>query len=553
MRLNHDDRFWTYGLTALLMGAAAALLYAWSPQPIFTDEITYRAFASRFFFDAGIRQPLYPFCESAPCLAVPWPFYPAALVLSLLNFITDMRLYRLLGVGFFMATLLLTAHAMRRFFTKENTARLLPLSLLLGAALFVGLTPMSLVMLRVEYMVLLVMAGCLWGMQRRGPRPLYVPLVVLMLLYSIAVYMHPRALFFAPALACAVIAFARLQRPAAIAGLMALAVISVVGAQMLPPLLLHCPENPIFADSLQHRTLNPTLIFTAPDVFMNEALSMKRDWLSFAKTLRFPDDSSAYRLFRPPQEMGSGIKTINFFVTISLALNIVAALLFFLRNISATAAAARNAGPGLFRALFSAETGGRPLVLALLQLGVIAQMLLSYPEFPFYDAGFWAAALALLNVASLIFMAHENGTGRFGKWAMALLGAVHGSALIASLVLMYGFHFWQNFTPDKDLFISFRDPVTEQTVANTLKLCGLEETSPRLAYDEATYPFVQSSPFAFSALWLTLAADKDDNARAFLLRHKASVIARCALASRLEMPGHPLTKAGSLCCINYGD
>jgi hypothetical protein len=258
---------------ALAAGGLVVLVnfYIWSWLPVYSDEISNRIIVARAFFENWQRITPFPACETSNHVPIPWIFYPAAFLSSGYSLIQDMRLWRVLGEAFFAVTFLLALGRFIPFVRQDKTGWTTMLALCLAMPFFVGVLPSITMMVRAEHIILLTIAFCCWAAARHEDKK-YAPawLILVFLLYSTAIYAHPKIIFFLPAILLITAGFARVRPVMAVVTLGLLLATTGYGIAINGWQLLHCPESPAFEARIRDSSLNPLDAVKSPGTFIHD-------------------------------------------------------------------------------------------------------------------------------------------------------------------------------------------------------------------------------------------------------------------------------------------
>jgi hypothetical protein len=179
---------WLPALVILFLGLG---LYQTKFTPIYSDEVAYKIFLERFFINGGFKQSVTPFCDNflmRPGVVL----LPAAWFWSIISWLgSDWFSYRLapyVGLGIIFTVLIRTN--IRR---GHNSFWPLLLLVTMGPALY------GYILLRPEIIItaLCVVLYALFEvmLKTRHQRVLYLLGCAVLLIYSLAAYVHPKALY----------------------------------------------------------------------------------------------------------------------------------------------------------------------------------------------------------------------------------------------------------------------------------------------------------------------------------------------------------------------
>lgn len=183
-------------VTAVATFAAGILV------PLYSDEIAVQMTRSRFLVEGAHLVSLLPQCRSTILLSVPATWYPAALLNALLYFGADGIGLRVLGIVLGLAWL-----SLLWFWAGQHPQNFLPKRSFQALALsfnLLGVLPFVLILARTEQLLVLTLAGfCLfalyWNVESKDGRlSNYLKAFLFLVLTSVCLFSHPKALFFAP-------------------------------------------------------------------------------------------------------------------------------------------------------------------------------------------------------------------------------------------------------------------------------------------------------------------------------------------------------------------
>ena len=178
-------------LSLALIILIAIFLLPFVTYGIYPDEVANQIWVTRFLEDAPFRSSVLPQCSNTFISKIPIFLYPAAFILSPISWISDIYIFR----AFTSLLLLILLILVFKIFVKESRdGKLVFIIYLFG--ILSGSKLFSLVIFRPETTVcLLIIYGYFIILFNKG----YLFKTSYVLLYSIAVYMHPFSIFFLPA------------------------------------------------------------------------------------------------------------------------------------------------------------------------------------------------------------------------------------------------------------------------------------------------------------------------------------------------------------------
>ena len=275
-------------LSFLVLAAFAALLIAGAGLPLYSDEVVTKWGQARLFEPEGVFGSFLPQCRAAFSAPLPWAFYPGAAFFSVLYGNLPPLGLRLAGVVVALATVAcFGAWARRSAGSARGAWRLLAA---LMALLALGILPFLWVMARPEqWLTLGLVFFCMAAVAGTG-RTARTWLALCFPVISIFFFVHPKSIFFAPAVLLAVW-FATRGRSVVIRGLLiAWTLWTAYTTYRWGATLSYCPEAPQIQLALSGYFLNPSLLFQSPAAFLSEG---------FNNVLSAPGKIAEHALFAP--------------------------------------------------------------------------------------------------------------------------------------------------------------------------------------------------------------------------------------------------------------
>ena len=345
-----------------LVGLAA--IYLWRLMPIYPDEIGFRILTARALFDGFDHISLTQLCESTASLPIPWVFYPAALAFSLYSLVENMVHYRAIALAFITVSFIVLAYSLRILAATQrarggaiavdpDTRILLFCSLLLLCT--IGVMPAAYAIVRPENIIILTICLVVLSLaidpSDRGPLRFLVSGAIL-LLYTMALYVHPKSLYLVPAIALALVRlFLGQSRIAIVGSLAVLAWTLFSGYRMHTLQFLTCPEVESIEQASSMDNIAPLTLFSRPLSFLNQLIDNN---LSFEPWRRFfsqPLFKNSYDVsYLPGVELaGWTLPITNGLIVLCVGAVLALAAVFLWRHARAT-----------WRAPASLRAGGSP-------------------------------------------------------------------------------------------------------------------------------------------------------------------------------------------------
>ena len=399
---------------AFLAITAINFIY-WSSQPIYIDENAYVVFLSRAFLDGWKRIGLYPACVSSDMLDIPYSFYPTAFIYSGYTFIKDTQWYRWIGEGLFASTVFLACVSTTKIILKGKAQRFTGLMPLAFSALFIGVLPLASVMVRPEGIILFVLAFTCWTVVGQRKNISYATLSVLLLLYSMAVYAHPKALYFFPAVALAILLPFDRFRYANAAALLGVLLITMQGESLQTQQFLKCPEIPAFQEALNRKSINPLNIFKEPIQF-TESLAgavTEKNWEGVVTNATFQGvhEGGGYRKVLRKYlplwiQTQTYVQVTNSLITFSAIITLMLAIVMLMRNMRFILTL-RNASKNINRSsVLGSDNAKGVVVVTAFYCAIFAMMLLDNEQYFYHILPRWVD-----HLECFFSCFHGNGGG----------------------------------------------------------------------------------------------------------------------------------------------
>lgn len=326
-----------YPLVVVIVLISAVLLTVFSP--IYPDEVAYKIFLERYFITGGFKQSVTPFCPTGFMVKPGISLIPSAIIWSFVSHLGDTWLsYRLIPY-----ICLFTIYGLLGWYNfKQGNHTFWPLLLIsiLGPTLYGVILFRPEIIILAASMILFTLA-----IEMLGCRviQLLVYSFLVLLIFSLIAYIHPKALYLSVLVmtACTFgcLNLKRIYFRAIYATVVFVVLFVIICATLRLHLagFLSCGTVPAINKAMQHQAANPIQIFQQPHLFfhnLHEAIK----WQEWRKTLLL-------MTFHPPYSVGylpnNKIKLeliANVFIKISVILLFVYVVikslycLFFLKD-----------------------------------------------------------------------------------------------------------------------------------------------------------------------------------------------------------------------------
>jgi hypothetical protein len=385
MQLTINER-----LLRIMIYLASAALLVWCIAnafkfPIYSDETAYKLFLERFFINGGFKQSVTPYCNEGFLVRPPTALIPAAVAWSLIsNLGIGFLSYRLIPILCWMSILTaLFIHGRRH---ADQSFWPLMLLVTLGPSLY------GLVILRPE-IVLLAIAALMYVVgsslcKQKKAIPICLVSGFLTLLFSFAVYMHPKAVYLAPALIAVFIFGAQNLQSRGMRftflGIYTVStiVIAVSAIHLHQLQYLTCAAYPSLTETMKGQAVNPLELLTDPVHFFmkcKEAFSAGL-WEKTAQQLSY---SSSYEVsFLPGSVINTylSLRMIRFLIVGFLLLIFIMTLFKIVYQIAAQKCSGMR---------------NEYVLLLLVSVGLIGPFFLNLTKH-FYDVSLLVGAIAVM-------------------------------------------------------------------------------------------------------------------------------------------------------------
>ena len=475
-----------------------------------------------------------------------------------------------MALGFFVLSFSIVAWTTRRLVDRQKLGGndLSPdyraLALILSAALLlcaIGVLPSAYAVIRPENILILTISVVLLSLsidESDRPPLRYVVTIAMVFLYSMSVYVHPKALYLFPALLLSIIHLSiRTSKVSAGAACAVLGWVSYAGYHLLRR-QLSCPEVESVNAFLKSQSIDPLALFVEPTAVLEALIHNSFSLNSWSRLISHALFKGGYEIGYLPDVQNTGfiLWMTNGLIVCSVAMVFLAAIAFFYLHLQA----AWNAIRRYFRASLpdAVATVLVNLVLLMLYLGIFVQMFLNLARH-WYDFAFWIISLVLLVVVSTAtFGLYRTQRGGHRLMMKGWIVAVYACAAVTAGISNYRV-FRTIYQDLKKGYagpgISLRDfdyAAVKHEVEETLQQCGLKRNSPRLVVDDLTYSVVHASYKVIPVTYASLIGAQQSLELAKSLG-SAGLIARCANLSMEVTLAHlyDIRQHNSLCCLSF--
>lgn len=509
---NSLSRFPIAILMVVILGCA---VISASFLPIYPDEIAYKIFLERFFINGGYKQSVTPYCISGFMVSPPLVLIPAAATWAgLLWLDSGWASYRLLPL---MALLLIPCMlSINSHFSEKKSSWQSIMLITIGPVIY------GLLILRPEIFIILggltifVLSKFLL---KNGPVSARLSIsIVVLYIYSVLVYMHPKALYLTPLLLFGFLFSAFLLREKWMCISYIIGSFIMVGWLAWASLNLHniqfisCPEVPAIQSLMGKQAVNILAVLNDWSQFWG-GVSQAFGADIFHKTISQLSFKSNFDIGYLP-----GLQSVG---VIDVFANIVNISLIFLSLIAVLSA------PYLLREKISIYEN----ILGLaLMAGYFAPFFLNLTRH-WYEISFFIGGLMVLlgiyypNFPDLTRCSGIRSTKSWQFWSWLLIGAS-----ILNLLLEYKY-FFKNFInryegPGISVFADRSD--VDRKVASLLKENSVN-FNESLIIDDLTYDAVKYRKILIPYTYLAVNGVNPSDARLALQKFNVQIgLVRCS-------------------------
>jgi len=381
------NRFYSFQFLTIIV---SLVLFLWGlifafHFPIYPDEIIYRFNLERFFIDGGLKQSTFAYCTESFLTRPPVLFIPAAATWSLFLslFKGSFWVYRIVPLISWIVILFVLYFNGKRYSNQTFWPMLL--------ILLVGPTVQNLFMFRAEA-PLLALATLIffWGstnVSKQSFKKIFLGLLLLIFGYSLALYLHPKAIYFTPVAILAIISQTRkIQRLSVQLGLRVFGISLIVG-EMLSEYsffsrFYNCKEYPLFVNFMKNQAINPLQFLLNPILFFKSFDQHYFDHLWTATVVHLSYSNNYYPT--------NGLKienNINFLLIVRYIVLTVLALMLIFTSINLIKTIITNNNK---------NQSWNGFLLLLTGLVIICQYLLN-TSLKFYDVSFLFGSIVILG------------------------------------------------------------------------------------------------------------------------------------------------------------
>lgn len=484
------------GVIVIALGLFLWGLWGAFHAPIYPDEVAYRLFLERFFVADGLKQSVTPYCAEGFLVAPPTLLLPAAATWSLLSFFGGgYWSYRIVpAVCWLIIFASLYWHGRRH---GSQSFWLLLLLLLPGPSIY------SLILLRPE--IVLLMLGVLiyvWGSnQILSSRfiPVLLSALLIGFIYSLALYMHPKIVYLAPALVLALSLRFRDLPTAPMRFTFLVAGYMLIGGLVLSAIWLHklqytsCAAYPALAETMNMQAVNPLQFFSAPIQFfvkLKEAFSPSL-WALTAERLSY---WSEYQVAFLPGTVAatSTLVIIRCVVVIAFTLVVVTSFVSQIKTLS------------------NKPTRSKfwPAILLLtVGLGLIGPFLLNLKRH-FYDVSLLASSIVVIACLTQTLLFEKNQSTSEFKRRVLKVALPFILLCMGILGTIMNVHFVKRFLAGYEGPSISIQKLPEQKrlavrISQSLEKIGVANHEP-LLIDDFTYDWVWEHPRLYPITYMTV-------------------------------------------------
>ena len=534
----------------LLLAMAVATFMAGILVPVYTDEMALQMARSRLFAEGGELIKLLPQCDYSLLAQVPLTWYPAAIVNAILYFGWSSAGLRILGIALGLAWL-----AVSWTWAGRHPQHLLPRrwfqALILSFSLL-GVLPFVLVMARSEQLLALGLAAyCMFPLFWPARQDDSAPFVALkaflfLLLTSVFLFAHPKALFFVPLVLVSAWLVFRSSSVFLKAGILLATGFAAYQTLQQARNISYCPQGPLISEILAQITLDFRLLASDRGAFFHQAwqnlsLSLDRILERVPATLTYQSSwlPAADAQLGPLLSVFGGILRYSLFVLIVMVL--IALLFQFVSQL----AGKRLQAPTLLGATMAIGLVGHVIVY-------------SHNFWHFYTPGMLVPAFVVLllltipggdPIRSSVRLLARSAAAIWVFLAFASMALLF-YAVVPPLVTVAKLDPYD--IPDQPLSwpILLEERRSEQLRALAGQ-CGIDSRSERLVLDGPAYFEFQSNRQPINVLYVSdygFGKDLGNDIPAFLKRMDSDgVLSRCDyLPQVLKAKARSL---GKMCCL----
>jgi hypothetical protein len=539
----------------------------WQLFPTYSDEIAYRFFLSRAFFDGFERISLMPFCGLTSSLKIPIVYYPAAIAFASYSLIADVAYNRVVAVFFLIMGFAVFAFALQNISTAPSATRRSADSSTSGgahlafcAALLmccIGVLPATYVILRGESASYILAPLLILCFSNFRPRRTAVALAIaagILLLFTMSVYAHPKFLYFVPAVGISLVVLLW-QRSRIGLGIVLFYFLwaTIEGLRIDYLQFATCSQTPEFESLLGSFNIDPASILVRPIGFLQsvfENANIERLAGIVGKTSFVGKYDVGYLPGLQADIVTDAANALIAGCWLLLAGVSIAAVIWYCLRIYVLARGGRP----------SPEQSKWPELLDCSgMLGIYAAVtvhfLLNRTAW-WYDCGNWFFLYTILGTASLLRIARsQTASRRVGASAksavwMGVSLTVAAAALSTYVSGQTFYHSFRDGFVGPGLSIARRDlQATKQNIQSSMNRCGLSPVSPRLIVDDLTYPFLQTSTKPILVTYATRVLSSDQAIERAKALGSSGIVFRCEFAS--SFPNISFAQEGGICCSKF--
>lgn len=381
------------------------VLYLWSEFHFLSDEFDFVFITSRFFIDDARRMVTNSYCEFHSTQAIPYTAYPAAVALSVLSKIENFGTFRILGLIIALGSFLPFIHAVK---IHDNN-----FIVLFFVMVTLGYLPVSLILFRGEWALhMFISIFALLNLTRiNSGVSTRVWVSIILLLFYISTYIHPKTFYFLPLAFSLVFYFKSRTTRMYLLSFFILHVFFYL--PFIVELTSTCRNVPVRHEILQNMTINPGLLFSD---FFNFFYEIWNNWrpnkvenlLAKVELISSPTNT----LF-PPTSESVYLQFNRLFLNFTMKFCLI---ILLLSSVISSVIVVKK---------FLQSSSHKNLNLVLLCAGIFSIIVLNKSQ-QIYDI---SLAVFLMSIFTLVVLYNNSGV-RFinyiikSKWLDGLLGVI---------------------------------------------------------------------------------------------------------------------------------
>jgi hypothetical protein len=422
----------------------------------------------------------------------------------------------------------------------------------------IGVLPATYVILRGEsasYILTPLLILCFSTFRPRRTAVASVIAASILILFTMAVYAHPKFLYFVPAVAISLVVLLwQRSRIGLSIALLCLLWATIEGLRIDYLQFVECSETPQFQSLLSSFNIDPTSVFLHPLVFLQsvfenvniERLSAIVQKTSFVE--HYDVDYLPGLQTDIVADVGNALIACCWILLTAIS---IAAVIWYGLRIRVLV---RAGGASPKRSEWPELLGSFGMIC--LYLAVTVHVVLNKTAW-WYDCANWFFLYTLLGMSSLLRISRSRAVSGWVKVSVKTAGWVGVLVIVAAAAVstyLSGETFYRSF---RDGFsgpgqsIAKRDlQTTKQNIQSALNRCGLSSASPRLIVDDVTYPALEHSRKPLLVTYATRVLSADQAIERAKALGSSGIVFQCEFAS--TFPGISFAKEGGICCAKFG-